>query len=985
MTEPPYSPWQELSEPTGFSWRRSRCQETAVRVASYGLLGVLFSPLVAMLIAMGVYVYYAALLPSPQELYQRQTTFKSTKIFDRHGRTLYEIIDPMGGRRTVVPYERIPPTVIQAVVATEDATFFTNPGFDPLAILRALYHDLRAGGIVQGASTITQQLAKNLYLSHEQTFSRKIKEAILAAEITRRYDKQEILEIYLNEVYFGSLAYGIGAAAETYFGKPVDQLQLPEAALLAGLLQSPAGYDPYTYPDVALERRATVLRLMYDRGYLSRTAADIANLHPLGLAQRDITMEAPHMVMFVREELERLYGTETLYKGGLQVYTTLDLDQQHLAERIAKERIAALAERGAHNAALVALDPRNGDVLALLGSVDFGDVSIGGQVDVSRRPRQPGSTLKPLTYLAAFERGFSPATMLMDVAQDFPDGLNPPYRPHNHDHEEWGAISLRTALASSRNIPAVATLHEIGLPALVEMAQRLGVRSLDRPDYGLSLTLGGGEATLMEMTTAYGALANGGQRVTPRTILYIEDQRGNLLFEAETPSMPQVLDRRHAYLITDILADPEARVPAFGVNSSLQLSFPAAVKTGTTNDYRDSWAIGYTPEMVAGVWVGNNDNAPMDGITGSKGAGTIWHEFMERSRLARPEGPLARPAGIVEAAVCPVSGGAHTDLCPPARVDLFLPDALPEPCVVHLRLPVCGLSGQVAGPYCPPQHVTSQEMQDYGSQWDNWTHAQGIMTPPRLDCSIHTEPVRVTILSPRLVSSGTVQIEGSTVIGGFAFYHVEWADGRRPDRWQPITARVTSPVQQGILARWDTRGVPPGRHLLRLRVYDQQGLSYEARTEVSIGGSQPTLAPTWTPTQWARLTAVPASPITAQPDASLPAVRWPTTTATPMPTRTAVSSVWPTPQTSATVASLATATVPPTPSATSSSTPAVLLTESPGLEVTSTHEPGPTGMPSPSAAQLPGITPAGMPRPPGIPATNTQPAYPEPTTTPESH
>jgi membrane carboxypeptidase/penicillin-binding protein len=300
------------------------------------------------------------------------------------------------------------------------------------------------------------------------------------------------------------------------------------------------------------------------------------------LADREIVMQAPHLVVAVREELERLYGAEMLYKGGLQVYTTLDLEQQRLAEQVARERIASLRERGASNAALMVLDPYNGDVLALLGSVDFHDATIGGQVDVTRRLRQPGSTIKPLTYLAALERGWTPGTLLMDVAQDFPDGANPPYRPHNYDGEEWGPISLRTALACSRNIPAVSTLYQIGLPALIEMGQRLGIASLNRPDYGLSLTLGGGDITLWELTAAYGALANGGLRVTPRTILYIEDQNGHVLQGEQDAPMPRVLDARHAYLITDILADRETRQRAFGAQSPLEWVIPPT----------SSWACG---------------------------------------------------------------------------------------------------------------------------------------------------------------------------------------------------------------------------------------------------------------------------------------------------------------------------------------------------------------------------------------------------------
>ncbi len=708
------------------------------------LLGVLVLAmlgLLAILGGLGVYAHFAATLPSPQELQQRAVPFRSTKIYDRHGRLLFEVFDPYGGRRTVVHFAEIPSVVIEATVATEDATFFSNPGVSPLAIARALYYALQEGDVVSGGSTITQQLVKLVFLSPERTLRRKVQEAILAAEITRRYTKAEILELYLNEVYFGNLAYGLGAAAETYFGKPPNQLTLPEAALLVGLIQSPALYDPYTHPAEALARRDTVLRLMYEQGYITQAEREAASRAPLVLLPRETHIEAPHFVMAVRELLEQRYGTEVLYKGGLQVYTTLDLEMQHLAEEVAKDKIALLREHRASNAALVALDPLTGDVLAMLGSVDFYDPQIGGQVNVALRLRQPGSTIKPFTYLAAMERGWTAATMLMDVAQEFPDGANPPYKPRNYDDKEYGPISLRTALACSRNIPAVSTLYQIGLPALLEMAQRLGIHSLNRPDYGLALTLGGGDVTLLELTGAYAALANGGRRVTPRMILRIEDQEGKILWAEGAPELPQVVDPRHAYILTDILADDAARRPAFGANNPLKLSFPAAAKTGTTDDYRDSWTIGYTPLLVTGVWVGNNDNTPMDRLSGARGAALIWHDFMERALAASPHPAFARPEGIVEVEVCPVSGLKRTELCPPGRKELFLAEQVPaQECSVHRKVRVCRVSGQLAGAFCPSTEVEERVVQDYGAAWDAWARSRGIAVPPRETCALHAAP-----------------------------------------------------------------------------------------------------------------------------------------------------------------------------------------------------------------------------------------------------
>lgn len=689
--------------------------------------------------AMGVYAYYARTLPSPQELYERTSDFKSARIYDRNGELLFEFFDPTAGRRTVVHYDELPETLIAAVVATEDATFFTNPGINPLSVARALVQNLQEGEMLIGGSTITQQVVKNVFLTDERTLERKIQEVILATEITRRYSKEEILEVYLNEVYLGNLAYGVGAASQTYFGKDVSRLELHEAALLAGLIQAPAYYDPYSNPELALERRQIVLGLMERRGYITPEEAQAANAQPLGVVPNRIYMEAPHAVMYVRQQLEALYGEERIYRDGLQVYTSLDLRLQTLAEEAISAHRTSLAEQGAYNAAVVAMDPVTGDILAMVGSADFWDEDISGQVNMALSPRQPGSTIKPLTYLAALEHGWTAATMLMDVPLEFSDGANPPYRPANYDNKFWGAISLRTALASSRNVPAVYTLNQLGLPALLEVAARLGITTLNRSDYGLSLTLGGGEVPLLEMTGAFAALANGGKRVEPRIVLRIEDQEGTPLFQADNAQGPVVVDPRHAYILTDILADNAARAPAFGVQNPLALPFPAAAKTGTTNDYRDSWTVGYTPDLAAGVWVGNTDNTPMQGVTGSRGAGLIWNTFMINGlgEGERPTFPV--PDGLVRVEVCALSGYLPGEHCPERREEIFTAETAPsEPCPMHVRERVCLVSGGLATEYCPPESVEERPFVDYGPEWDWWAQSTGEPIPPREVCPLHT-------------------------------------------------------------------------------------------------------------------------------------------------------------------------------------------------------------------------------------------------------
>lgn len=777
------SPWEPLSEDRAFARASSSSiRQVVVQGVVMGFLATAFLVFLAVAAMIGVYAYYARELPLPQELYQRASPFKSTRIYDRNGRLLFEVFDPNAGRRTIVPYDQIPQVVVAAVVATEDATFFSNPGFNPFALARAIYQNVRAGEVVSGGSGITQQLVKNLFLNGDRSLSRKIKEAILAAELTRRYSKAEILEVYLNEVYFGHMAYGIASAAETYFGKPITEVDAAEAALLAGMLQSPALYDPYVDPQGALERRNVVLGLMRANGYLTPEEYEDAVSQPLGVVSHTVTMHAPHMVMYVCEQLERLYGPEVLYKAGLQVYTTLDLDLQRAAEGIAKEKIAQLRDQGASNAALLAMDPRNGDILVMVGSVDFNDRSIDGQVNVCRMPRQPGSTIKPFVYLAAMERGWTAATMLMDVGQGFPNGHNPPYRPTNYDGKEWGPISLRTALACSRNIPAVSTLYQIGLPSLLDVMRRLGVSSLNRDDYGLSLALGGGEITLLELVGAYAALANGGHRIAPRSILRITDQFGNMFMSQDASPGPQVVDPRHAYLISDILADNEARRPAFGTDSPLALSFPAAVKTGTTDGYRDSWTVGYTPHLVVGVWVGNNDNASMKRISGSRGAALIWHDFMERALGNGAHGEFIRPAGLVEIEVCTMSGLRRTNVCPSGRKELFLEENAPQlECTVHRRLKICAISGGLAGTFCPAEYIEDRVFEDYGPAWDEWARRRGINVPPRDSCSVHTE-LGQALPTPPLVSP-TAEPTPSAMVA-------------------PTT--LPSPVETGSVTPWPT-------------------------------------------------------------------------------------------------------------------------------------------------------------------------------------
>ncbi|GAB4475744.1 MAG: hypothetical protein Kow00124_17070 [Anaerolineae bacterium] len=629
--------------------------------------------------------------------------FQSSRIYDRDGVLLYELFEE--GRRTEVPLTEVPFAMRQAIIATEDNSFYTNPGFDPPSIVRAALDWFRQGEIVSGASTITQQLVRQIVFDYDErvevTLRRKLKEAALAWVMTQRFSKDEILELYLNEIYYGNLAYGIEGAANVYFDKPARELTLSESAFLAGLVQLPAAYDPYTNFTAAKLRQRTVLNLMVRHGYLTPEEADLAfNQPPLtvnDLASPNVSLLAPHFTVEVRRLLAETPGidAEVIRRGGLYIYTTLDMDIQNLAQQVVAQRVAEVREEyNLTNAALVAIHPYTGEVLAMVGSVNYADETIDGAVNNALALNQPGSTMKPLTYAAALEQGWTAADILWDVPMAYDTGIGQgfDYVPHNYDNRFHGPVRLRNALANSYNIPAVTLLREVGVPDLLEMAGRAGITSLgqDPALYGLSLTLGGGEVTPLEMTSAFAMFANGGRRVQPYLIARIEDRTGHVLYQAPEVLGEQVLDERIAFLIADILSDNRARTPAMGADSALRLDFPAAAKTGTTNDFRDNWTIGFTPHLAVGVWAGNADNSPMaEGTSGLTGAAPIWHDFMTavyaRDDLAGllmkpglPElrSPFQPPAGVIQQPVCVLSSLTDpqpaAEGCPETRQEWFL-------------------------------------------------------------------------------------------------------------------------------------------------------------------------------------------------------------------------------------------------------------------------------------------------------------------------
>ena len=605
-----------------------------------GLVAVLFG----VLFGIGIFVYFAKDLPDPDVAITQGPT-ESTKIYDRTGTALlYEIAGEQ--RRTVIPYDQVPQDLKDATVAIEDKDFYTHYGFDLRGIARAVLVNIRGGSVSQGGSTITQQYIKKALLSDERTFTRKIKEVILAILLERRYSKDEILGFYLNQIPYGSNAYGIESASQTFFAKPAVDLSLVEAATLAALPQAPSYLSPYgSHPEDLADRRELVLTRMREQGYINAEELAAALTTNVSFAKRRTGIKAPHFVMYVIEQLEQKFGKDALETGGYTVITTLNYDLQQRAEQIVANQ-AELNEKNynAGNAALVSLDTHTGEIIAMVGSRDFDDIEHDGQVNVTIRPRQPGSSFKPFAYATAFAKGYSPDTMLFDLETVFPGGPEGPYAPPNYTGTFSGPVTMRQALARSLNIPAVKTLYLAGIDDTIKTAESLGITTLtDRSRFGLALVLGAGEVKPLEMAAAYGAFATEGTRVTPVPILSITNKTDKAIEwdqrvqRADTTSNSRALQKSNMALnpeiarqINSILSDNEARSVVFGRNNRLVIpGYSVAAKTGTTNDFHDAWTIGYSPSIVTAVWVGNNNNEEMrKGADGSVVAAPIWNAFM---------------------------------------------------------------------------------------------------------------------------------------------------------------------------------------------------------------------------------------------------------------------------------------------------------------------------------------------------------------------
>jgi 1A family penicillin-binding protein len=675
-------------------------------VPSFKTIAKLGLSITVLIVCMAVFAYFYVFqdLPAVSSL-TLQPIPQTTHIRDRRGVELYKVY--RNENRTLVHLQDLPIYLQQATIAIEDKEFYAHPGFSLTGISRAVWRNL-VYKENQGGSTITQQLVKTALLSPEKTLQRKLRELVLSIGVEMTYTKEQILEMYLNRVSFGGAAYGIEEAAKTYFGKSSTQLSLSEAALLVGLPASPTTYSPFgTHPELAKARQKEVLKRMVEDGYLSWEEAEAASAKELQFVPQRIDIKAPHFVMYIKEILAEKYGVDAVEQGGLDVITSLDLSIQETAEKIVATEVAKVKHLKIGNGAALVTNPQTGEILAMVGSKDYFDLANDGNVNVTARPRQPGSSIKPINYALALMRGFTPASLIEDTPVRYSTAGQPTYSPVNYDGRFHGKVSLRTALASSYNVTAVKLLAANGVPAMIDLARKMGISTWeDESRFGLSLTLGGGEVTMLEMAEAYGVFANYGSRVELQPILTVKDSQGRNLEEfhcndrdsrklghnqstvyaAEAAATEiisceseKVMDAKVAFLISDILSDNTARTPAFGSSSDLFIpGYQVAVKTGTTNNLRDNWTIGYTPDRLVAVWVGNNDNTSMSYVaSGVTGASPIWRKIMDSLLKGRSVAGFAIPADLVSLKICTITGELACGSCP-SRTEYFLPGTEPK-------------------------------------------------------------------------------------------------------------------------------------------------------------------------------------------------------------------------------------------------------------------------------------------------------------------
>lgn len=817
-------------------------------------------------------------LPKPGQIVR--TEGFNTQILDRHGNVIHDLYQ--AEKREPATIDQIPTYLKQATIAVEDKDFYKHQGFDFLTIIRIPYNYVFKGGRVVGGSTLTQQLVKTVLLTNERTVTRKFKELVLSLQIERKFSKDQILEMYLNEVPYGGVSIGVGAASESYFDKKVTELSLAESAILAGLPQRPSAYSPFlgkTDDDGKFLwklRAEGVLRRMLEDGYITDLAREeaLAEMETMKFERKQSSINAPHFVFYVENQLDEMFGEDTLKRGGLKVTTTLDLELQKEGEKVVFDELEKVKNFDISNGAALAMDPKTGEILAMIGSKDYSDSSIGGQFNVVVDGlRQPGSSIKPVTYLAMFQKGYSPASMITDVETTFTpnESADKPYQPKNYDGKFRGPVTLRDSLGSSLNVPAVKSLAIVGVDNFLEIAFKMGFPTLEpTPEnmkrFGLSATLGGAEVHLIDTVSAYSSFANGGSKVEPVSVLKVENLAGQKLYEYKPTKGPSVITEAEAFLINHVLSDNNARLMAFGPSSLLNMGAGVAVKTGTTNDQRDNWTIGWNKNVIVGTWVGNNDNRPMKQVaSGVTGASPIWRNILKKAiDMGYASSDWTVPSGVEQVEVDKISGYPSHDGFE-SRFDYYLTGTKPTtPDPIHTKLKVCrgeqrklATDAKIAvGDFEEREFIALREddpvSQDGKNRWQDainaWVQAQGdIYKPPTEYCG-ESSDIAVRLSKPE--NEKTYQQEDIEI-------HIDADSG---DGIEKIELWVNGSLKETINSR-SYRGtikLNKGRYKLMAKALSRSG-KWTSSSEIKIGtggedwkepvpSPSPSISPTLTPT-----------------------------------------------------------------------------------------------------------------------------------------
>ncbi|MCD6399285.1 PBP1A family penicillin-binding protein, partial [candidate division WOR-3 bacterium] len=792
-----------------------------------------------------LFIWYAKDLPTPNNI-KNWHPIESTHIYDRDGNLLYDVSGDI--RRTVIDFEDMPESIKQATISAEDKDFYKHHGISYTGIARALLDNITGKhSYTSGGSTITQQFVKNALLSPKKTYTRKLKEVILTIEIELMYSKDEILAMYLNQIPYGSNAYGIQAASEIYFNKNAKDLTLAESAVIASLPKAPTYYSPYgQHPDKLEERKDYIIGRMAKLGYITEKQADQAKAEKLNYQIRKENITAPHFVFYVKEKLIEEYGEQMVNEGGLRVTTTLDPNKQKMAEESIANGMAKVKRYGGSNAALVSIDPKTGQVLSMVGSYDFFDTENDGQVNVAISDRQPGSSFKPIAYAAAFQGKYNPGYTLFDLTTDFGGG----YIPNNYDGVKHGPVSMRYALANSLNIPAVKTLALAGIDKTIDLAHDMGISTLNDPDrYGLALVLGGGEVKLADLTTAYGVFANNGILHNTTPLLKVENRDGKILYEFnENKGKKDVLDPQIAYEISNILSDKKARSYTFGNISALNVGNRnnVAAKTGTTQEYRDAWTIGYTTTVVTGVWVGNNDNTTMrSGAAGAVVAAPIWNSYMSKVLANTPDEEFTRPEEIQDITVEKFSNKLPNSQSAETVTDIFATWQAPnEKDDANIKVTICTLceGEKLATDECPEQYRKERTYTNIHSampdnpNWENpvraWLNSHGYYssTPPTETCEAGKERPSITITNPT---------QDQSVSGSFdCIAQASSYFGVKSVQFYIDNSLVGTDASEPYSISYNSNDLSLGPHTLKVKVIDNKDLTAENTVTFISNGDQ---------------------------------------------------------------------------------------------------------------------------------------------------